>query len=892
MHLPDAPKKSTDQLVAEVTEVCVKLEENGEYLESLEFHLRILELCRQEYGNGSEIVEEKFLNVAHLNLFLASAHLENGSHADATKFLVAVENLTAKPLRHVATNRRRLLYRARMLSQFSVLKRASGGLPGALRYAEKASLIFLHLDSLEDIPRCLLNVSAINSALGLHKLALRYAYLALQAVRAVLRTTDTPAQTQRSEREPPTPAGTLRRVDKAVPQQTEHYSEYDRLLDKYEKNAKGGGDYHKLLLSTLEGAGYDIHTQGVAVQGKQAPRAEATASSPKGRALPHLALMYDVVKSGLKSAKAYPHLSEGERWQAGRCWDLLFSLHEEWPSERDLLATLDAEEMKRADRLWDAVQAKRKGLSILIKARGGSERNQLLPALQVEGAGALALDIVLRQVADELEAGGSPFAEHRADPGARDTSAALMQERKADTVRLRNEWCLKVSLAQEDSSQQSHFAALRVQTWVRMWSAQVRVQEKRLKQQARKRVETCDATEPRRTVEELRAVYDAPKEGTAGIPHTSSPAEETDVRPVEATHEPPKNVPPAPKLDMNAAAEPATLLAMTYHAIAVEQEHCKMHETHLDTYRLAVSTSQDHLGTEHQLTKKFRESLRHALASHKHRKTHGCQGAEETPEEHRKSTRTAACVLTRRHPVLSVSSPVTSFTQAAYGSRPVRSARPKSRDSMRRRPVSGQPATSLRAQSPKTPNRHRQTSSDDEYFSYLKQKSRERAEIEQVLGLREDSDDLPSSVVVKHNLPRVAKPRKRPIGHMVGAPVAESVHRAHTAESLHRVAATNLTKARTQRQQQVVNAHDTWIRNTLQSDVTADLSLSAADVAFLSSTYKLSLSRRPLGSRTQHHADRNDPSLVLDAMRKRMISQRAEAAAWLEQLKQQPVEGY
>ena len=96
-----------------------------------------------------------------------------------------------------------------------------------------------------------------------------------------------------------------------------------------------------------------------------------------------------------------------------------------------------------------------------------------------------------------------------------------------------------------------------------------------------------------------------------------------------------------------------------------------------------------------------------------------------------------------------------------------------------------------------------------------------------------------------------------------------------------------------QRQGNVVKAHDTWVRTALEgtSDLGKDLGLSTADIAFLSSTFNLSLTTRPLGTRRLSNKKNNsvDP---IDNIRQRMIHQREEASSWLEQLKQNPVSDY
>ena len=76
-----------------------------------------------------------------------------------------------------------------MYNNRTCVKKAEGNVRGALKNCEKSLTIMLHLNMLDQLPTCYLNVCALYSTLGLHSEALKHAFLALQILRELIKDT-------------------------------------------------------------------------------------------------------------------------------------------------------------------------------------------------------------------------------------------------------------------------------------------------------------------------------------------------------------------------------------------------------------------------------------------------------------------------------------------------------------------------------------------------------------------------------------------------------------------------------------------------------------------------------------------------------------------------------
>eukprot|EP01063_Lacrimia_lanifica_P018453 TRINITY_DN25356_c0_g1_i1.p1 TRINITY_DN25356_c0_g1~~TRINITY_DN25356_c0_g1_i1.p1 ORF type:complete len:1016 (+),score=355.74 TRINITY_DN25356_c0_g1_i1:173-3049(+) len=955
------------QMVLEVGEVCRELEEGGQYLTSLEFHVRVLEVCRQEFGKTSKIAEEMYLNIAGLNLKLARQHYDQRNNQEATNYLVALENLTARQLHHAASNQTRLIYRARMFDLLSLVKRRAGKLTCSLRYAEKAATIFVHLDLQRDVPKSLLNLCALNSAMGLHEEALEYAYTALNAVKGLLQAEDEapPGQPARHA-SPHTAASSHPRherlyvdpdiVDDASDPGHDNHDEPPPVLP-------GLGTLAAVILQGLReragaGAGGSekvwVHLLGVAA-GAEQPRQGAARKPPKPPA------PRGPADASLQKLRAE---ERADRDQAVRTWAAMkgrypaLALYYEVHHEADPAAAGTANPLHRA--------ASRPPAS-------GTDRLLLGTAGEV---------VLLDERVGWDTPSGAPVPSGEEPPAGdaqRAAWAAACATRKAAWDAYLSKYGQELADGRRDYSAAAHTAALRIQCVARGGSARVRCQKLRPR---RHRAAVADPDRPlhagssRVEVDEVEERSPGPAPQAAQHPHPHHQpeplCEEGDVEGTLFGDEEggaeaagaAANTCEAERdgVDVN------TLLVLVYHALAVEQEHCEMYGEHLDSYHLALAAAKDHLGVQHPLTRRIKASMRSAASAQQQRakvergelpQPAAMQSSNRRRKERRQVTRTtlAAALFTRQPQKLSLvhegamssgdwgeRSRVSSSLNAS-GMRSVRSRSPgwhsasasrgntPSEGSRRRRgaprsaaasrvsatdavqmALAGSPGKALRASRAGTSTRTRSTTpsrsrravspraekprpvweaqakstrqQDEEYFTFIKRRKREREAMEEeLLGEYKLTSDPPKA---EKNLPKVTKSKKPPASEYVGCvPVSSWVQHIHDGEAN---ASMKSPTDREAAQQNIVEAHNDWLNTSIWDDLSFGAGVSAADMAFLSSTFNLSLRTRLPGSgngpRRKPGGGRDESP---DAHRARMIHQREEAVTWLEQLRAQPV---
>eukprot|EP01012_Entosiphon_sulcatum_P004949 TRINITY_DN12086_c0_g1_i1.p1 TRINITY_DN12086_c0_g1~~TRINITY_DN12086_c0_g1_i1.p1 ORF type:complete len:395 (+),score=67.20 TRINITY_DN12086_c0_g1_i1:968-2152(+) len=186
---PSSSAGSRSKMFEKLEVACQLLERDGDLLTALDQRWRVLELKRKTFGEGPEVQEET-LRVVELNNAIAASFSEQNRKLDAVKYLRAADSLTEIPLADPDLESRRLLAQAKTLNHWTCIKKSQGDVRGALKVTEKALSILLHLQLLDQLPTCYLNICALYSALGLHAEALQHAYLALQVVKELVAAQD------------------------------------------------------------------------------------------------------------------------------------------------------------------------------------------------------------------------------------------------------------------------------------------------------------------------------------------------------------------------------------------------------------------------------------------------------------------------------------------------------------------------------------------------------------------------------------------------------------------------------------------------------------------------------------------------------------------------------
>eukprot|EP01064_Diplonema_japonicum_P033252 TRINITY_DN6508_c1_g2_i1.p1 TRINITY_DN6508_c1_g2~~TRINITY_DN6508_c1_g2_i1.p1 ORF type:complete len:813 (+),score=73.11 TRINITY_DN6508_c1_g2_i1:76-2514(+) len=799
------------QMLHEVTGVCEKLEKEGKYLESLDFHVRSLELCRKEYGEKSKAVEDRYLNIAALNYVIAQGHLDLGNKQNAASYLLALENLTSRPLVHTESNERRLLYRAKMFTLYSVLKQMMGKPLCGLRYAEKSAMLFLKLSVVEELPRCFLNLCALNSSLGLHRPALKYAYTALQHARQLQGTEGSlTSRQQKPDRITKTEVDGKVASSRPNSQQRQH----------------GGSGMSLLLIGSDK------------IQ---------TPVQPTD----------DIKKLADEATRAY---KEAEGHDGGN------DLSPLPPAASDDVKNLES--VDTSANAWESVQTKHPSLSQYLQiVSSGTTPPDDSPTHSnpISTTVEKILENTELSQSEQLILGCAVSVPTTPMRKTQQEWREITKQRKIETVDARKEMCLKLAAERGgEYSQNATFAALRVQTWFRKHMVLHSTMVTMLTQHGKK--------SPR-------------KAGTPPPP----PA-----RPQKLSN--PTRAASVPSNISNMSSDQMTLetlVALSYHSIAVEQEHCKMYESHIASYQLAASKITEHLGYHHPLASKLRAASRKASHAQRERDTGSVPvgSAVSRKREERKGRQEAyiaASLFTRRQQTLSVFSGDGPTGDVMHKS-------PKRRVQRRQQPVTsseaaasvlvGRPASLLRKK--ERPAWQDASSVPPPEMSSLRKKKQEQVRMCQGL----DVSPLPfkhiDGVTPKKNspLPRMrTAPSKHPPypQQQIGiAPVTNWVQKAHDTAPK-----TSVTQEAQARQGNVVKAHNAWVKSALTDGPEAGPLLTPSDIAYLSSTFNLSLSTRPLGSQPPR-ARRTENVEPIDKSLAKMTHQREEASLWLQQLKQE-----
>ncbi|KAJ9468550.1 hypothetical protein DIPPA_30389 [Diplonema papillatum] len=617
--------ESVKQMLIEAGEVCKKLEAVGRYLESLEFHVRALDLCKQEYGEAARETENKYLDIAELNCTIAAAQLDGGQVKEANSYLVALESLTAKHLRHGASNKRRLLYRARMFDLLAVLKQLNGKPLCGLRYAEKAAMIFLSLRGASDLPRSLLNLSALNSNLGLHGPALKYAFSALQAIKELIHDDPGAAPADAPSAVPPTSEGKhavfstpLRGGEAAADTRTSledlareleeqerkravaeamRRKEADILLIDPEKvqpqdDTFGGespADEVHTAYARLEREQEEVDRQCPQVFGSPIPSPEDPSTNhdaPQPGAVHEtaefLGLLRDLRVQALPPSRAAGvDRDAGSGGFADAAW---VDLGHEMPCLAALLESAYAGQPGGGS-----------GNPLVGLAEGEAARHAMGTRDRVEGGSLEALALyVYASAGGEVRLGGSGGS------GGGDGGSGVADPRDAPPEPVPQTSPATLSSVNADAQAQAHPTRSRP-----------------LQQQQQQRVFPC-AFGSAQSAQQLMS--------------------------------------------------PTILLSLAYYSIAAEQEHCGQFDRHVDTFQLALSTLQEDpsVTAEHPLFQKFRSGLRQARAAQRQRQQASQRGDAVTPHNHvvaqrrrdetrsRQQAHVAASLFTRRQQAFNV----------------------------------------------------------------------------------------------------------------------------------------------------------------------------------------------------------------------------------------------
>eukprot|EP01006_Ploeotia_vitrea_P006036 TRINITY_DN12116_c0_g1_i1.p1 TRINITY_DN12116_c0_g1~~TRINITY_DN12116_c0_g1_i1.p1 ORF type:complete len:872 (-),score=138.22 TRINITY_DN12116_c0_g1_i1:571-2853(-) len=183
------PHKTAEQILAELEDQTQQFIATGRPQDALELQWRALEIRREYYGPEHRQTEDNALAIAELCNSVAQELITNGHLGEANKLINTCDKFTTKPLPEADQNHRRLMIRANMYHNLTCIKRTQGNVRRALKFAEKALSVLLHLHLLDQLPTSYLNICALYSSLGLHSEALRHAYMALQVVKELIELT-------------------------------------------------------------------------------------------------------------------------------------------------------------------------------------------------------------------------------------------------------------------------------------------------------------------------------------------------------------------------------------------------------------------------------------------------------------------------------------------------------------------------------------------------------------------------------------------------------------------------------------------------------------------------------------------------------------------------------
>eukprot|EP00667_Euglena_gracilis_P013089 EG_transcript_13488 len=159
-------------------------------LEALDVFLQVLQGKRQQFGLEDAETRETELDVVEVSNRIAQELAQQGRTGEMGRFVQQSSELTQHALPNPDQNARRLFLRAQMFNGMTCMAKGKGDVRAALKHCEKGLSIMLHLNMLDQLPTCYLNVCALYSTLGLHAEALKHAFLALQILRELIRNID------------------------------------------------------------------------------------------------------------------------------------------------------------------------------------------------------------------------------------------------------------------------------------------------------------------------------------------------------------------------------------------------------------------------------------------------------------------------------------------------------------------------------------------------------------------------------------------------------------------------------------------------------------------------------------------------------------------------------
>eukprot|EP01060_Flectonema_neradi_P040242 TRINITY_DN90_c4_g1_i2.p1 TRINITY_DN90_c4_g1~~TRINITY_DN90_c4_g1_i2.p1 ORF type:complete len:940 (+),score=153.56 TRINITY_DN90_c4_g1_i2:44-2863(+) len=932
---------STKEVLFQVQDTCDKLESESKYVESLEFRVRALELCREEYGEMSEEAEEMYLNISHLNCVLSREHLSARNLTDASCYLRALENLTAHPLSHTTSNIRRLLHRGRMFDLYSVLKQLQGRPQCGLRYAEKAATIFLKLESKSDIPPCFLNLSVLSSNLGLHKPALQHAYNALHACHDLLTRGNTEIKNRVSLADIH-PEEATRRKSKMGGCEKSVASDDLNLENMLFDDDIEIPESRKIsdMLETTEKA-YKEEEEAMLGHENGSENRDTYKARLYTRSNPGVSPSQGILNSMMHSELAH----------ASELWSSLKQTYPRFSSILQLKHKVDipVEVVIRSSFEHSSNPSIIDRLAVLAMTESGTAH--IHPSSQDKisdsdnerpASGSLS-----RPSSGRME---KTVSFYRMIPNFKKKAeqVRLLRSRKtARTVALQRRSEL-LSEVQDDYSAAAHFAALRLQSWWRMLLAFAIARQHHIRSgelSRRQSMYAMGTTAAKLTAERVpssgslrrgtpvdtsKAMSSDGHQTPTTEPNTKSPS----TSPLK-TRRKKKPLTPAPavpqktntpkeklkkratinnKIEKNAGPEydedldstaPKMLLAKAYSRIAAEQEHLGELEECIESYQLSLQTLKDSFGKSHPATRRCQKDLNTAIATRKRKQNENLsitplllqtsqRRKSQTTERHQ--AHVAASLFTRRTQVGASLSPpkrMRSANQFTFSYQSSYAADPTQPTSFAA-PKSGAAGRSLR----KHPHSHH-INKGNKILHELSGSTSLGSDI--ILNNSSNNTTTATTAVNASHRPskKLNTVKEAPKAEQVGiTPVTNWVQKAHAPPRLAaketgaacidvdddegQDAHPAILSAIHQRQYNVVKAHDTWVRTALEG--TSDLGLSTADIAFLSSTFNLSLTTRPLGSRRV--SNRNSSVDPIDNIRQRMIYQKEEASAWLDQLKQ------
>eukprot|EP00668_Euglena_longa_P015570 GGOE01019669.1.p1 GENE.GGOE01019669.1~~GGOE01019669.1.p1 ORF type:complete len:416 (+),score=146.23 GGOE01019669.1:78-1325(+) len=158
--------------------------------EALDTFLQVLQAKRQQFGGEDAETRETELDVVEVSNRIAQELAQQGRTGEMGRFVQQSSELTQHALPNLDQNARRLFLRAQMFNGMTCMAKGKGDVRAALKHCEKGLSIMLHLNMLDQLPTCYLNVCALYSTLGLHAEALKHAFLALQILRELIRNID------------------------------------------------------------------------------------------------------------------------------------------------------------------------------------------------------------------------------------------------------------------------------------------------------------------------------------------------------------------------------------------------------------------------------------------------------------------------------------------------------------------------------------------------------------------------------------------------------------------------------------------------------------------------------------------------------------------------------